>query len=978
MKTRRQFSILLSLATAITVSMGTLLAFPGSRGILAEALGAFQFRSEALNPGPMSTVPPRIFSEQDAFHWLEPIQPNTGDLANLDRTLLNHLTVQVCMVTGTGCQTMKIFNSAGVGSEQLRIITTGQGSHYIANWDSQKAGISRTETYRLSVSIPGIELGTIDLTPNIYNTWGRTWPIKFLVENNPVIRVRIMRHLGKSASLIASTLRNEFGLTEEEIAALLAGDRNPFTALEIEVAINGVFQEDVIISPNTKVSDENTSLVLQSYSPDTGSMVFGAETPFLKNVKAGDVLVGDPSAASPNGYLRRVTSKRKDKGQIFLETTQATLADAVYQGSLDARNDLREADVDFTEALADDGTLQRVEKKEEEKQKAEFQKSDIGGGYEFFETFDETFDFNSSGGSYSGTGKVRVQGSVYFNAGYNFGWGAEFCADCGFPPVRVDRVEGSLGVTQRSEVRITGDLKGSLFKEKVIKRKYYKPIAFMIGPIPVWILPIVDVVVGARGDAQVRFDFQASVNSSARVGAKWTDPGDGGEGWKRIEAFSIIDADANLNDFELNMKLTAWGKGKGRLLLYGVLGPTLDVAVGGGFEFRIPGKPVWKLYGHIAGEVTFEVSILGVIDLARFSDSFLLGEPEIKRSENFLPRCTSTEFPITVNISSTVKLGPQTPGGSGYFDCMDPEGEQITYTFKSDREPNDVFGANNTVTFGQPFDAVHTITVTARDASGGVAPPFTLSFNVINPPPVVGINTAVDTVPVGVQFFVNTLVYDPDQGGYLPCTRSSPTGNQARVIFSVTAPDTVRDTGDGFNCTAEVIFNQTGPRSINVLAYDKFGTPGSQVVNVNVTAAPSNQAPVIDVSSINFRATATRSFLLDSGSTLYPCTIDQLCSIPNGAEVSGGASSFPSRYRLPFNLGLVATDPDGPAPNVIWWCRDSFGAVSQASQNPDGTFACSAFGPARNVFIGATVSDGLTTVYSEVRMYRMTPLINPN
>lgn len=101
-------------------------------------------------------LPPSSFSAADAFHWLDPIAPSSGDTARLDAALLNYLTVEVCEVTNAGCPTVRTFTSRGASSEQLRIVKTGNaGGYYIVNWDTRKAKISLTTSYQIIVSMPG-------------------------------------------------------------------------------------------------------------------------------------------------------------------------------------------------------------------------------------------------------------------------------------------------------------------------------------------------------------------------------------------------------------------------------------------------------------------------------------------------------------------------------------------------------------------------------------------------------------------------------------------------------------------------------------------------------------------------------------------------------------------------------------------------------------------------------------------------------
>lgn len=191
-------------------------------------------------------------------------------------------------------------------------------------------------------------LGEIDLTPDRYNTFGRTWPIKFLIEKDPALRVRLMRILERSCSQIASVLKMEFDLSAEETALLLAGDQRPCSQTEIDLAIRGVYQE-VVIPATTKISDEATRNALLSFDPVTGTMVFIVKTSLLGGVNVGNVIVSEPSAAAPAGYLRKVTAIKKENGFFVLESVQANFNDAIQQGSLDAAATLRPSDLLATE-----------------------------------------------------------------------------------------------------------------------------------------------------------------------------------------------------------------------------------------------------------------------------------------------------------------------------------------------------------------------------------------------------------------------------------------------------------------------------------------------------------------------------------------------------------------------------------------------------------------------------------------------------
>src|SRR6476661_785906 len=272
------------------------------------------------------------------FHFLEPLATRAGDPTKFDASLLNYLSVEVCQVTSAGCTVVKTFDSRTATSEQLRIESGGGWTYFITNWDTQRANLNN-KTYRVRVLFAGLQLGSLDLTPDVYTRFGRTWPIKFLVEKDPALHVRLVRWLGQSCSKAASVLKLEFNLSASETATLLAADPKPCSESEIQVAIDGVYQ-NAIIPDTTKISDDLTKNALTSYDRTTGRMIFSSETLLLKRLNVNDVLVSDPGPNAPSGYLRKISSKRRDQGRIILETVQAKLTEAITRGTLNASGDI--------------------------------------------------------------------------------------------------------------------------------------------------------------------------------------------------------------------------------------------------------------------------------------------------------------------------------------------------------------------------------------------------------------------------------------------------------------------------------------------------------------------------------------------------------------------------------------------------------------------------------------------------------------
>lgn len=879
-----------------------------------------------------------------AFHFYPPLAPKAGDSTKFDPSLLNYLTVEVCEVRISDCLVDKTFTSQSATSEQIRIETNAKdGSYYVVNWDTLKFNLNR-KTYRVRVILAGLQLGSIDLTPDVYTKFGRTWPVKFLVEKDPVIRVRQLRSIRKSASQIASALKNEFGLGPSDIATLLANDLEPFTQDEIQVANNGVFQ-NVVIPATTKITDETTRNALTSFDPSTGVMKFAGGTPVTDNLKAGDVLVSEPGAAAPYGYLRKITSMTKRKGVVTLQTTQAALTDAIQQGTLQAKGDLLPADLASAVPLMQGVSLQKAATPN-----GFIAANGLNGGYNYQADIDVTFDGTTGDGDFSGTGNVRVTGKILFNAGYDIGVGAELCARV--PPVCVDRVEGHFGLDQYSELNVDGKLDGKLRKEYVLARHIFNPIVFFIGPIPVVIVPIINLVAGVDGTANIEFNFSASLTTKASLGAKWTDPDDGGKGWENVSTLFSVDPQASVNKLNANMNLRAFGKGNAKALLYGIVGPSVGLEVGGGADFQIPRKPIWRIYDHIAGDISFEASIIDVISLARFTDNRVLEERDIITSPNMAPIFSNVKAdPIRADKNTEVYLGAYDAYGRGAFNVLDPEGENVTLSAVSDK--NDPLPNFPKATFATA--GLRTLTVTAKDPEG-LSATTQIQVDVKNLPPEVEIWPSTETIPATVQYFATIIATDPDTGP-VGCTT---------LNIQVTPAANLTRHGAAGNCVAWVTFNQPGAYTLSVSATDVDGGVGSKSVNINVTAAPANPYPQV--------VENTLSVMARKGPFTIVCPDpNYLCEAPSGVYLNNGTAGS-GDYYPPMFMSVSVTDPKGgPTPTVVWKCETGTGSVPVTYSSEFDAQTCtpvySSTGPVK---IYAVVTDSLNqSIRSEPRIYRM-------
>jgi len=89
-----------------------------------------------------------------------------------------------------------------------------------------------------------------------------------------------------------------------------------------------------IIPPTTNPLPPETTAELLSVSSDGVTYTFDTMTAALAAVAPGEIIVATPSAAAPNGFLRRVTAINTTGGDVVVQTQPATLEDAIQQGEV--------------------------------------------------------------------------------------------------------------------------------------------------------------------------------------------------------------------------------------------------------------------------------------------------------------------------------------------------------------------------------------------------------------------------------------------------------------------------------------------------------------------------------------------------------------------------------------------------------------------------------------------------------------------
>ncbi len=147
----------------------------------------------------------------------------------------------------------------------------------------------------------------------------------------------------------AASVGGQIILTDGEVASV--GARGFFaahgTSIDSIVVVGGaqVLNESVAhelagaartrLSPDVVMLGYGARSALETITPDRRRMRFAGHAPEVRSLVASDVLVAGPCQSAPDGYLVRVLRVVDHGDSVSVETTAATLADVIVQGSID-------------------------------------------------------------------------------------------------------------------------------------------------------------------------------------------------------------------------------------------------------------------------------------------------------------------------------------------------------------------------------------------------------------------------------------------------------------------------------------------------------------------------------------------------------------------------------------------------------------------------------------------------------------------
>lgn len=223
------------------------------------------------------------------------------------------------------------------------------------------------------------------------------------------------------------------------------------------------------IQSNVTVIDSAKSVDL--VAADSNKVIFNTNSETGKNLKAGDIIAGEPSENAPYGFLKRVISTTESGDSVIVITEDANLTDVVENGVISFER---------TFTPADTGTAQRFVKMNNNNNNPQISSTEFTVGFKDVVIYDP----------------IKIDGTITFNPTVSFNlvisnWKVRQCL------VKLS-IKNTLELTAHSNFTIEKEFKTSLNELLNIPKINLPPITIPVGWVPVSITSNIDLQAGFK------------------------------------------------------------------------------------------------------------------------------------------------------------------------------------------------------------------------------------------------------------------------------------------------------------------------------------------------------------------------------------------------------------------------------------------------------------------------------------------------
>ena len=297
------------------------------------------------------------------------------------------------------------------------------------------------------------------------------------------------------------------------------------------------------VPATTKILDDEAAGYLMSVSSDKNTIAFSSASAYAKSLKAGDVIAAGIYALTPEGLLRKVTSKSDNGQTITLSTVPANLEQALEEGSLSAQMVLTPGYLEMASPLMEGVALGVKEAP---------LSADFSNSQSLTINFENTDLYK---------GNVFLDGRLVLSS--------EMGLELKISSSQVEHVKFTMEGSENLELRLYGEFSESINKKlPPFKPVKFAPIMFMAGYVPVVIVPDLNITLGILANGSLSVETSITQSKSAEYGLEYKN-----QQWNSFK--DIEDSfDFNLPTFSNTQAYAkAYANVEMEFNLYGVAGP---------------------------------------------------------------------------------------------------------------------------------------------------------------------------------------------------------------------------------------------------------------------------------------------------------------------------------------------------------------------------------------------------------------------
>lgn len=338
-----------------------------------------------------------------------------------------------------------------------------------------------------------------------------------------------------------------------------------------------------VVDSNTIVLSDDTANACTGWG-DGGfnmSIPIAAET---QNLAVGNVIVSKPTAAFPNGFLRRVTQIAKDRDAYTVVTQTASLDQALKSGYVAFNQSLSPSQLLSTQA-----TIPGVK----------LLPSDRG----LFNFVIDTVLYDADGNPATGNDQVHFSGTADIDLSV-----------AGNVWIQNNALK-QLRFTANQEITLNANVSNSMSffgvdHDVTIFSQMFQPFIVYFGVFPVVITPKLEVSLNLTGNATVTVTAGYQYTNNVTAGIEYTN-----NTWKPVKTITES-ATSNMTDpLAYNISYRAALQPGVSMLLYGVMGPQISVGTYGEIIVNPAEANWWQLWGGFFGEVSINSTLFSDDDI---------------------------------------------------------------------------------------------------------------------------------------------------------------------------------------------------------------------------------------------------------------------------------------------------------------------------------------------------------------------------